>query len=181
MRVIEKKRPPLMTKRRWITIIILFLIVLITLITLYYRIIHQNMWKQESVIENVIKQSETYDFASKESLYKYVWENAYSILLANKLESEVLTYSVWDEASLVAELPYDQAKTSDDMRAIVERMKPNATDIKLQAGFGLGQFVWEVKYRDRETSHLKIAFYNMTSGLLIDEYTIPKDSMPVGR
>lgn len=170
-----------MNKRRWTTVIVLLLIVIITLITLYYRNIHQSMWQQESAIENMIKQNATYDIESKESLYKYVWENAYWILLANKLETESLTYSVWDETSLIAELPLEEAKTSDEMLAIVERTKANATNIKLQAGFGLGQFVWEVKYRDRETSHLKIAFYSMTSGLLIDEYTIPRDSMPIER
>jgi uncharacterized protein YpmB len=177
MRAIEKKRPPFMTVGRWSLLIVVVVLLLIAGITLFYRVIHENIWQQESGIKQVITQSEAYDLETTESLYKYVWEKTYWILLASDQESKDLTYSAWEGEGHIAELAYDDALSAEDMLAIVQRTKAKATDINLQVGYGLGQFVWEVKYRDSETSHMKIAFYSLTNGILIDEYTIPQNAM----
>lgn len=167
-----------MNARRWTALIIVIIVLLIVGITFFYRIIHGELWQERNGIKQVIAQSETYNLESMESLDKYVWENSYWILLANKNGSDQPSYSIWSNEGQIAELAYDDVISAEDMTARVQSAKKEAADIKLQVGYAFAQPVWEVKYRDRETSHLKIAFYSLSSGSLIDEYTIPQEARP---
>lgn len=178
MRAIEKKRPPLMNRRRWITLIIVLIILLIVGTTLFYRSIHRELWQEKSEAEQIIEQSEAYNLETLESLNKYVWENPYWILLAETTDTATKTYSVWSGDQQIAKLAYADAVSQEDMQAIVQSSKANAESIRLQVGYAFGQLVWEVKYKDSETTHSKIAFYSLASGSFIDEYTIPKEARP---
>ncbi|MEK4249829.1 hypothetical protein [Paenibacillus sp. FSL W7-1287] len=178
MRAIEKKRPPFMTRRKW-TVLTLFLILLIIVgIIFFYRYIHKGIWQETSEMREVIEQASLYNLDEQYVLNKYIWEDRYWILLAQSNVSEEMIYSAWSTQEQLAELPYEEAMTKEEMLAHVEASKPYAQNIKLQPGYMYGQLVWEIKYKDTATEHLKIAFYRMTDGNFIDEYTIPKETRP---
>lgn len=178
MRAIEKKRPPLMNRRRWIVLIVLLLISISLAIFFSYRAIHEGIWQEHAEMRQQIKQTNEFDMDSVQSLEKYVWEDVYWIMLAAKTDDDKLYYSVWTEDDMLAELPYSDAVEPDSMLAQFQQRKKNASKIKLQVGYVLGQLVWEVKYRDLATDHLKIAFYSLNNGNFIDEYTIPREARP---
>lgn len=167
-----------MTRRKWAMLILFLLVLIIVGIIFFYRNIHKGIWQETNEMRSVIEQSSLYNLDEEYVLNKYVWEDRYWILLAQSATSEEKTYSVWSVQEQLAELPYDEAMTKEDMLAKVEAAKPNASNIKLQPGYMYGRFVWEIKYKDEATEHLKIAFYQMTDGKFIDEYTIPKETRP---
>jgi len=129
-------------------------------------------------MRKVIEQTSLYNLDEEYVLNKYVWEDRYWILQAHTTTNDEKTYSVWSDQEQLAELPYDEAITKEDMLTKVEAAKPDAQSIKLQPGYMYGRLVWEMKYKDTATDHLKIAFYQMTDGKFIDEYTIPKETRP---
>lgn len=167
-----------MTRRKWTVLILFLLILLIVGITFFYRNIHKGIWQETSEISKVIEQSSLYNLNDEYVLNKYVWEDRYWILLAQTAVDQKKTYSVWSNQEQLAELPYDDAMTKEEILAKVEASKPNAQNIKLQPGYMYRKLVWEIKYKDADTDHMKIAFYQMTDGKFIDEYTIPKETRP---
>lgn len=167
-----------MTRRKWTTLVLFLLVLIVVGIIFFYRNIHKGLWQEASEMRAVIEQASLYDLNEDYTLSKYVWEDRYWILLADSISDQKKVYSAWSTQEQLAELPYDKAITKDDIIALVERTKPNAEQIKAQPGYLYGQLVWEIKFKDSSSGHQKMAFYQMIDGKFIDEYTIPKETRP---
>lgn len=171
MRLIEKKRPPLMNARRWTILIVLILIALTILITLFYRDIQSDRWNEKTLVRESL--SEFYDLSSEQYLEKYTWDNQYWIMLATNNE-QVEQYVSWSDNEIIGVINANSIISVNDALERIQRLDTNAIEPTGKAGYMSGQFVWEVKYKDNKSEHVKYAFFSMLDGKLIDIYTIPK-------
>lgn len=171
MRAIEKKRPPLMNRKKWTVLISVLLILIVLLSTFFYRSIQLDRWTEKDQVRESF--STQFDLTTERYLEKYIWEDQYWILLANNLNG-TSQYAVMKDDVIVTTLDESNVYSSDRVVQSIKSPDGNAVVSRVFPGYVGGQFIWEVQYNDVNTDHLKYAFYSMVNGTLLNEYTIPK-------
>lgn len=171
MRAIEKKRQPLLNRKKWTILIILLLTLIVLLFTFFYRSIQLERWTEKAQIREVF--STQYDLSTEQYLEKYIWEDQYWILLANNLDG-ISQYAVMKDNEIITTLDEANVYASDRIIQSLKNSDSNAVVSRVFPGYVGDQFIWEVQYHDADTGYVKYAFYSMTNGAFLNQYTISK-------
>jgi len=170
MRAIEKKRPPFMTRKKWILFSVFILLSIIVLLTLFYRNIQLSMWDEQAQIKSTAMQQET--IKSVESLRKYTWDSSYWIISSTD-HNDQQQYVAFQENELLAAINRNNIVSEQEMLEKIAQLTNQKDTVSVQAGYAWNMFVWEVHYLSDKDNRYKYAFYEMSSGNFIDEYTLP--------
>ncbi|MCR8660252.1 hypothetical protein [Paenibacillus endoradicis] len=173
MRAIDKKRSAWMTPRKWITFSILFLILITVLLVMFYRSIQMDRWNEKAAVR--ISLQEQYDLSTESYLEKYIWEEQYWILLAKTWNGQE-QYAVWQDNNILTSVNTDAIVSSEVILQRLQSSNPAAQNITIEEAYLSGQLAWEVHYSENASDYTIYAFYAMSDGKLINEYTIPKET-----
>lgn len=170
MRAVEKRRPPLIGKKQWIALVMFFIIAIAVLSVLFYRSIQLDHWSEQSDITARLK-AET-EVSSIEYIEKYIWETPVWMIKAIDQSDEAYYYA-WQDDQVLASLSVHNIVTEEAMEEKIIANMPEAKEISIAPGYAWGLFIWEVHYFSTESQHYQYAFYEMSTGQHITEYTIP--------
>jgi len=167
MRVIEKKRPPLMNPKRWLIVTPIVIAALTISCVWYYRTIQQPFWQEKEAAYSKVKEQS--DMTSIQSIHKYVWDETSWIASGTTEADEPITVVIRKEADPIV-VSTSSLISYDDMLKTVTGNSNEALVKRLQLGFMEGQLVWEayIKRADR----FYYAFYRGVDGQFIDEYQL---------
>lgn len=164
MRVIEKKRPPLMNPKRWLIVTIIAVAALIISCILYYRAIQQPLWQEkEAAIHQVMEQSEITEI---QSIHKYIWDEASWIVSGATEDQQLLTVVIRKQIDPFV-ISSAELLNEDEMKSKLQ-LTDEAAIKKIQLGFMEDQLIWEVQLK--KNNRYYYAFYRATDGQFIDEY-----------
>ena len=167
MRVIEKKRPPLMSPKRWLIVTIIVVTAIIISCVWYYRTIQQPFWQEkDAAYSKVMEQSE---MTSIDSIHKYVWDETSWIASGTTDADESITVVIREEAAPII-VNTETLIGYDDMMELVTHNSDDVIVKRLQLGFMEGQLVWEVYLK--RTDRFYYSFYHANDGQFIDEYQL---------
>ncbi|MFF2089974.1 DUF5590 domain-containing protein [Paenibacillus sp. NPDC058174] len=191
MRAVTKKRKPLMSAKRWVTLSILLLLALLAAIFIYYRSVQLPYWSQEASIRKEAVEAAELKTVTKAT--KHVWDRAYWVIEGTD-ETDTEVY-VWmavpekteNEASNVAAdgsvkadaappiiIKTSEAANKDSIRESFLQAKPDADIKRMQPGMLNGEPVWEIYFsREEHTTKYYYEFYRFRDGSFITEYRLP--------
>ncbi|GGG58529.1 cell wall elongation regulator TseB-like domain-containing protein [Paenibacillus radicis (ex Gao et al. 2016)] len=193
MRAVTKKRKPIMSAKRWLTLSILLVIALLAAVFIYYRSVQLPYWSQEASIRNEAVEAAQLKSVTKAT--KHVWDRAYWIVEGTD-ESDTDVY-VWiaakEKPDANAEtgneatsdttnantippliIKASEAASKDAIRESFLQAKPDAEIKRLQPGMLNGEPVWEIYFsREEHTTKYYYEFYSFRDGSFITEYRLP--------
>ena len=173
MRAIEKKRPPLLTKRRIAYAGTICFIALLVWLVLYYRAIQMPHWTEQREAEAFAL--ETTELASVEHSYKHVWDQVSWIVSGlNDHDEPVMVWIAAEGEPIV--MRSGDGLTEEAILGKFESSNPEAEPIRIQAGLFSGTPVWEVYYKDGGRAYY--AFYTFYDGTYIDTYQLSSSTEP---
>lgn len=162
-----------MTRRRWLLVITMFLILIITASTLFYRDVQMGRWNEKAKVRASLEQS--YDLTTETYLEKYIWDDQYWILQATTLDGEE-QYAVWQNDIVVSSIAVQFTVSAEEVWKNLQKTDATIINTSIQAAYFYGQLAWEIQYTNKESEQVKYAFFAMSDGHLINEYTIPKET-----
>ena len=140
---------------------------------MFYRNIQMDRWNEKAEVRASL--AEQYDLSTENYLEKYIWEEQYWIVLAQTLDGQE-QYAVWQDNNILASANTNAIVSSDVILQKLQLSKPTAKNITIKEAYLAGQLAWEVHYGEDGSNYIIYAFYAMSDGTLIDEYTIPKET-----
>lgn len=182
MRAVEKKRPPLMTPRRWLLLAIAVIVTFLVWFGLYFREIQLPKWSEEREMRETALN--TGELAEISKLYRHVWEKTTWIAEGEDEDGEnrylFMTeegepiFVVDDEDTLEQDAIEDKfrAVNSDDQKAQIIRISP---------GMFQDAPVWEVYYSSKTNgvNRYYYQFYTFDRNAeLIETYKLPTKTGP---
>lgn len=176
MRATARKRPPFMTLQRWIFLFVAALLLLITIVFIYFLDI-QN--PQRAAIEEAERQAiEAAGLTQVEHVYHQVWDKESWIVEGTDKDDEKVFVWLADESNPEI-VKASSGISMQEMKTSFKGEHPNANIIRIQPGLLDNQRVWEVYYSSGdETNHYKYDFYSFDNGALINSYTLPNRTEP---
>ncbi|HIW34550.1 MAG TPA: hypothetical protein IAA29_17380, partial [Candidatus Paenibacillus intestinavium] len=85
-------------------------------------------------------------------------------------------YAVWQDNNILASANTNVIVSSEAVLQQLQSSKPTAKKVTIKEAYLAGQLAWEVHYVEDDSNYIMYAFYAMSDGTLIDEYTIPKET-----
>ncbi|WP_219836574.1 DUF5590 domain-containing protein [Paenibacillus sp. R14(2021)] len=171
MRANRLKRAPLMTARRWVTLIVLFVLLVLASINAYYRYVQLPVWSEEKTAES--NAMERGGLSSVTSSYSYVWDEP--VWVVKGKDSNDLDTFVWLKKDSTITLRATDGLTKTRLQEQFLREKPDAQIAHIRLGLFGGEPVWEVFYARNQSSQLNhfYDFYRFRDGSLIVMYKLP--------
>jgi len=176
MRVIEKKRPPFMTGQRWAMVVVAFILLLCTLLFMFYRTIQEPVWSEErEARQQAVAEAGLQEISE---IYKHVWDTVSWVVKGiDENGSEVYVWMAQDNEPYVSDAL--DAFSPEKLRSQLIAAKPNAKIMHIRPGIYSGSQCWEVFYKYTDTSeHYYYDFYTFDSGELIVTYKLPAKTEP---
>lgn len=140
---------------------------------MFYRNIQMDRWTEKDAVRMSLQ--EQFDLSTESYLEKYIWEDQYWILLAKTWEGQE-QYAVWQDNNVLASMDSNDIVASEVILQRLQSSKPAAQNITIEEAYLSGKLAWEVHYSENTSDYLIYAFYAMSDGSLINEYTIPKET-----
>ncbi|EFM09727.1 conserved hypothetical protein [Paenibacillus curdlanolyticus YK9] len=171
MRATRKKRPPVMTPKRWVALLIVLFLGILVALNVWYRNVFSDEWAAESIAEK--KAAAVANLVEVDGADKYVWDET-AWVVQGKTADGKLTY-VWLRDQSTESVRAVDAVSEEQIRANILQSKPDASITHIRPGIMNGQHVWEVYYSRVESGERKyaFAFYNFENGTFIDNYKLP--------
>ncbi|SFS80652.1 DUF5590 domain-containing protein [Paenibacillus sp. BC26] len=171
MRANRRKRPPVMSAGRWITLSAALIILILVALNWYYRSVQSPVWREEQAAEAEAKDRGS--LSSVDSSYHYVWDEPVWIVKGKDHNGDA-TY-VWLKQNESITLRADEGLAKADIKERFLLGKPDADISHLKLGLFGGQPVWEIFYsRDQAgvTNHY-YEFYRFRDGVFLITYKLP--------
>lgn len=182
MRAVEKKRPPLMTPKRWLLLSIACLVTFGVWFGLYFREIHLPKWTEGREMREAVL--DTGELVEVTELYKHVWEK--TIWIAEGEDDagaeRYVFMSVEGEPLYVvnAEDTLEPDAVKNKFRAVNPDAR-QAQIIRVSPGMFQDAPVWEVYYSSDSdgTGRNYYQFYSFDHDVkLIETYKLPAKTGP---
>jgi uncharacterized protein YpmB len=176
MRVVARKRPPFMTLKRWIILITVCLVLLITAFFLYFREIQSPQW---TAIKDAKEQAaKAADLTSVETVYHHIWnKESWIITGVNQADEEVFVWLTEDKLPEIVKA--SEGISEQTLKNTFKNEKPDAQIKRIQPGLLDDKKVWEVYYANgQKPQHFLYDFYSFDTGTLIKTYTLPAKTGP---
>ncbi len=176
MRATARKRRAFMTTQRWVFVIVASMILLATVLFIYFRDIQQSQWTAK---DEARKQAvEAADLVQIEKIYEHIWnKKSWIVQGSNELDEELFVFLAEEQ------LP-DVVKAADGVSAeqisnTFNTKKPNAAVLRIQPGLLNNTRIWEVYYSESDNpKHYYYDFYSFVDGAFIDSYKLPAKTEP---
>lgn len=171
MRAIERKRPPLMTARRWLFIVIAALITFAVWFGLYFREIQMPRWSQISSVQAMAVESG--QLASVQNVNKHIWDQpSWVVEGVNSDEEEV--YLFLTDSETLFTIKKEDSISPEALRTAFLKEKPNASIRHIKPGLFYGKPIWEINYTlGNGDKHYYYEFYTFEQGTWLDMYRLP--------
>ncbi|SEN27191.1 DUF5590 domain-containing protein [Paenibacillus sp. OV219] len=171
MRANRSRRPSVMTPWRWVLLVSLSIIVILTALNVYYRSVQSPVWEEERNAEDQAMQVGS--LSGVDSSYHYVWDEPVWVVKGKDHNNDI-TY-VWLKNEESITLRADQGKTKAEIKDSFMQSKPDALIEHIKLGLFGGEPVWEVFYERNqagEETHF-YEFYRFRDGSFVVSYKLP--------
>lgn len=182
MRAVEKKRPPLMTPKRWLLLAIAAIVTFFVWFGLYFREIQLPKWSEDREMREAAL--ETGELAEIRELYKHVWEKTTWIAEGVDEDGENRYLFVTEEGEPIFAVDEEdtlgQDEVEDKFRAVNSDAQ-KARIIRISPGLFRDAPVWEVYYSSKSDgmNRYYYQFYTFDRNLeLIETYKLPAKTGP---
>lgn len=176
MRAIERKRPPLMTARRWWMVVIVCLVAFGTWAGLYFREIQQPRWTEMDAVR--VMAIEAAELTHVENVYKHVWDQVCWIVEGVN-QNEESVFAFLNEEELLYTIHAEDSISKEALRNSFKTDHPNSEIVRISPGLMNNKPVWEIYYhRGVSAAHSYLEFYTFKDGKLVDTYQLPAKKEP---
>lgn len=178
MRAIERKRPPLMSPRRWLLLGIAAVVAMGVWVGLYFRDIQSPYWSEMGDAEQIALA--TGKLTSIEQMYKHTWEDTTWIAKGlNEAMAEIYLFHRQEE--LLFAINSTDVVSIEKLRSVFKNENPDTKIISASPGIFRGSPVWELFF-SRSVNGKKRYFYHFYSfdlqGTFIESYQLPAKTGP---
>lgn len=176
MRAIERKRPPFMTPQRWIFLAVAFVLLLVTLLFIFYRNVQSPIWSEERAARQ--DAIEIGQLQEVQEMYKHVWDTVSWIVRGvDENGTDLFVWMPEDSEPFVSLA--SEAFGMDSLRSQLLASKPGAEIKHIRPALFDGSQSWEIFYTYNDGSlHYYYDFYDFISGKLITTYKLPAKTEP---
>ncbi|WP_144023682.1 DUF5590 domain-containing protein [Paenibacillus sp. FSL H8-0548] len=165
-----------MTMQRWLFAVVASLILIFTGVFVYFRDIQQPQWLEAKEAKQQATQFA--DLASVEKVYRHIWNKESWIVQGSNQQDEEIYVWLSEDQSPVSSLAAEGV-TKEQISDEFKKKKQDADIIRIQPGLFDDVRVWEVYYRDGDSSiHYYYDFYKFDNGAFIDSYKLPAKTEP---
>lgn len=178
MRAIQRKRPPFMTRKRWILISIAVIVSLGVWFGFYFREVMSPRWSELNQAREAALESGL--IADVEQLNKHVWEEVTWVAEGkNELDQEIYLFMLADGQIET----YDKSRvvSEQELRERFKQEKPETEVISISPGRMRGGPAWEIYYTetsDKGVSHYYRFYRFDETAELLDTFRLPTTTGP---
>ncbi len=176
MRATTRKRKPFMTLKRWLVLITVCLLLLITVSFIYFRNVQSPQW---SAIKAAKEQAtEAAKLTEIDKVSHHIWQKDSWIVEGINDQNEAVF--VWvTEGQLPVIIKASEGMSEKSIKDAFTSNKPQAEVKRIQPGLFDDKPIWEIYYNDGEKpQHYRYDFYRFDDGAFIDSYTLPAKTGP---
>ncbi|OBZ17532.1 MULTISPECIES: DUF5590 domain-containing protein [Bacillales] len=165
-----------MTLKRWIILIALCLVLLITAFFIYFREIQSPHW---AAIKDAKEQAtKAADLTSIETVYHHIWsKESWIVTGVNQADEKVFVFMTGDKLPEIVKA--SDGISEQALKNSFKNEKPAAQIKRIQPGLLDDKKVWEVYYDNgQKPQHSLYDFYSFDTGTLVETYTLPAKTGP---
>jgi len=159
-----------MTTRKWIGLIIFFIVAAVAFIGLFYSSIQKEIWQEQKYVKSSLRDYFEYD--TIDYTKKYTWDETYWII-KGKTKNSIEKYVVWQDLDILYSSSTAKLLTEEQLIGQLKVIHPNIQIKHIQPAYFRNVLCYEVQTIS-DSNHTLYSFYSMEDGLLMDQYTIPK-------
>ena len=166
----ERKRPPIMTGRRWTLLILGFLVFVIVIFVIYVQSAGAGYRNEKDDAIRLAKKEA--GIAKTTDAVKHVWDE--SVWVVTGKDADGVKWIVWErQAGIVKEKEDDGLNEAAAKRRFAEE-HPGQQIVRVLPGWFENQPAWEIRYvSDPESERQAIDFYAFKDGTKLKTYDLP--------
>lgn len=169
MRVIDRKSPPLMNKKRWMVLIAACLVALAVWGVFYYRSVQMPNWTETREARQAV--AESAQLERIEVLTKHIWDQVTWIAQGTSASGQSVIVFLQD-GEVVFRTEEENAMSKEDMLQLFDRQHADAKLIAIKPGWFRDQPAWEMQYMQNGSNGVYYHFYSLRNGESLNHFFI---------
>ncbi|WP_168119115.1 hypothetical protein [Paenibacillus sp. HB172176] len=174
MRAASKRRPPIISLKKSLLLLLAFLVTVSVWFIFYLRDIQEPQRQEADLVKSWSVNQER--LKSIDDVLKHIWEDTTWIVQGENEEGEKV-FLFEREQELLVQVKASEALSKEQMEARFKQSKPQAEIVRITPGFYNNAPIWEIYYKQNEGNggvHAYYAFYSFDlQGSLLQTYILP--------
>lgn len=166
----ERKRPSIMTGRRWTMLILGFLVFVCVIFVLYVKSAAADYQNEKDDAIRLAKKEA--GIVKQTDAVKHVWDE--SVWVVTGKDADGVKWFVWERQSGIVKEKADDGLSEAVVKQRFAEEHPGKKIVRVIPGWFENQPAWEIRYvSDPATERQAIDFYSFLDGTLLKTYDLP--------
>lgn len=166
----QRKRPPIMTGRKWTLLIVGFLVFVCVVFVVYVKSAGADYQNEKDDAIRLAKKEA--GIVKSTGAVKHVWDE--SVWVVTGKDADGVKWFVWERQDGVVKEKADDGLSEASVKQRFVEEHPGKAIVRVLPGWFEGQPVWEIRYvSDPDTERQAIEFYSFKDGTELETYDLP--------